>query len=329
MSKPYKVALIGGGNIANLHLDGIKRHSEDFIPWAVIDPNADNARTCSEKYGIEQIFSTVRELIESKGADCAIVCTPTHIRQQVVLPLLDAGLPVLCEKPFAETYNEAATMAECAGKSNTKLAINQNFRQHYSFDIAKEALRDSKLGKPLYMVHTSCGLRRDVGWRNERSRYAMSVMCIHWFDGYRYMLGQEPISIYCRGVNSPATEGHDDTAISAILDFPGGTVVSLSFSMSSYANADNCLLDCENGSLVMEYSQLTLILDGQEPVIKKNPYDKVEATHLLLSDLMRAHENNDLPTTSAEDNLKSMQILEAAYRSFTEKRLVKISEVLN
>jgi hypothetical protein len=75
---------------------------------------------------------------EDGDIDFAVVCTPTNMRTQVVLPLVDAGVPVFCEKPFAETYAEAREMASAARVSGIPVAIDQNFRRFFAFAKARD-----------------------------------------------------------------------------------------------------------------------------------------------------------------------------------------------
>jgi predicted dehydrogenase len=178
----------------------------------------------------------LEELIAKTRSDAAIVCTPTHVRKDVVIPLIEAGIPVLCEKPFAETYAEAALLAQAAESTGTPLAVNQNFRRHFTFALGRAILKEGRLGRPLHLVQVAHVLRHDAGWWLERRRYVMSVMSVHWFDGCRYLLDDEPAWVCCRGVNSPATEGGEDTAVSVLLQFAKGTVVSLSESFSSFTD---------------------------------------------------------------------------------------------
>jgi len=324
---PCRVGIVGAGNISKLHLEGIARHPDRARVVALCDPDGRALEARAAEHGIRRAYTDLGELVAGAGLDVAIVCTPTHVRADVVLPLVEAGIPVFCEKPFAETYTEAARMELASREAGVPVAVNQNFRRHFTFAVAREVLARGELGGPLHLVQSVQHLRRDRGWRLERSRYVMAVMSIHWFDGYRFLLGDEPETVYCRGVNSPATEGGNDTAVSVVLEFRKGTVASLSESFSSFARESLCSLDCEAGGLVMDYPLLTEVRGDGERIEHANPFDKAEATWHLLDDLMKAAEEGAEPETSAADNLKSMRVLEGAYRSMKEGRVVRMEEI--
>lgn len=323
----YRIGIVGAGNISKLHLNALARHPEQMKSVAICDPLLQNRRDRAAEFGIGQTFADVEEMISTAEFDAAIICTPTHIRKAVILPLIEAGIPVFCEKPFAETFAEAKAIEQAARIAGVPMAINQNHRRFFTFVVARNLLKKSALGKPLHLTQVASGLRRDVGWRLDRKRYVMAVMSIHWFDGYRLLFDQEPASIYCRGINSPATEGGEDTAVSVILQFPDGAVASLTESFSAYAPNRVCTLDCQHGGLDLSYKEVIEIHADGAKIRHENPFDIIDATYFLLDDLMTALAVGREPETSAADNLKSMQIMEAAYRSLTENRVVNLEEV--
>jgi predicted dehydrogenase len=324
---PQRIGFVGAGNVSELHLAGIARHADRVTAAAMCDPDASALAARAAEHGIERTYPGVREMIAGGGMDAAIVCTPTHVRGEVIAPLIEAGIPVLCEKPFAESYAEAAETARLAGAAGVPRAVNQNFRRHFTFDLARQVLAEGELGRPLHLVHAAAALRRDSGWRLDRDRYVMAVMSIHWFDGYRFLLGEEPESVFCQALDSPATDGGPDTAFSAVLRFPSGVVASLSESFSSFTRPQTCCLDCEAGGLMMGYDKLVVVRPDGQTVEHANPYDKTEATYWVLADLLDAVAAGRQPETSATDNLNSMRILEAAYRSAREHRVVRLEEI--
>jgi len=324
---PFRIGLAGAGTISTLHLEGMLRHPERARPVALMDPDQATLQRRAQEYGIDQTYTDLSDLIDHARLDAAVVCTPTPVRADVVIPLLEAGIPVFCEKPFAETYAEARRIADASAATGVPVAVNQNFRRHFAFAVVRDHLARGDAGKPLHLTQISKYIRHDTGWRLDRDRYVMSVMTIHWLDAYRWLFNEEPYRIYVRGVNSPATEGGKDTAISLILEFPSGIVVSLSESFSSFAGGNCCSLDCERASYELDYGQARLCMPGKEKVELRNPMDKADATYHLLDDLLDAVENGRDPETSAADNLKSMRLLEAAYRSLETGLVVNPKEI--
>ncbi len=321
------MGFVGAGNITKLHFEGISRHPDRVVVAGLCDPDKDTLIVRGEEFGCKGLYPDVEAMIADGGIDVAIVCTATHVRSSVLLPLIQAGIPVLCEKPFAETYAEAVEIEKAANHVGVPIAINQNFRRHFTFHIAREILQKKELGRPLHLVQNEAWLRRDRGWRLERNRYVMSVMSIHWFDGYRFMLNDEVERVCCGHINSPATPGGEDTAVSMLLRFREGTLVSLSDSFSSFTKQNYCGLDCEKGGLILDYNGLKEIREDGSVIEHTNQYDKAGATYYVLDDLIDAVEQSRSPETSVADNVHTMRILEAAYRSITENRSIAMEEI--
>lgn len=323
----FRVGIVGAGNICRLHLEGIARHPDRMRVTALCDPDTDALGARAEAWQIAEVYADLEGMLARAQLDAAVVCTPTHVRKDVLAALIDAGIPVFCEKPFAETFAEAAEIERRARDRGVPVAINQNFRRHFTFFLARRLLAQGHLGRPLHLTQVTGALRRDRGWRLERQRYVMAVMSIHWFDGYRYLLGDEATEVYCRAVNSPAAEGGRDTAVSVLLQFSKGAVACLTESFSCFAGASCCILDCELGGLAMGYDRLEEVRADGQRFEHRNPFDKAEATYVLLDDLLRAAAEGRPPETSAADNLRSMRILEAAYRSVEEERPIRPAEI--
>lgn len=325
-TRTYKIGIVGTGNVSRMHLEGMARHRDLVEIHAACDPNEQSLRQRSREFDIAHTYASLNDMLDKTDIDAAVVCTPSHLRKEVLLPLLQAGVPVFCEKPLAETYESAREIADWSRHYQVPVAVNQNFRRFFSFHTAREILRQGALGQPLHITQAVNNVRRDTGWRLERERYIMAVMSNHWFDGYRYLLQDEPATIYCRGLKNQSGQ---DNAVSVILEFPQGTVVSLTESFNSVTGLNGATLDCEHGGLVMHYDRLQIIdALGQEETVL-NPFDKPEATFCLLYDLLRAAEEGRQPETGIEDNLKSHKLMEAAYYSMEHNRVVELADFGN
>jgi predicted dehydrogenase len=323
--QPYRVGIVGAGNILKMHMEGMRRHPDRLVPAALCDVDAVRLRAAADKWSIPAHYEKLEDMLCNEALDAVVVVTPSHIRRDVLEPIMEKHIPVFCEKPLAETYSEAASIAAAAARLGAVAAVNQNFRRFFAFEMARERLAAGTVGKPRHLSQTVLGWRRDQGWRMERDRYVMSVMSIHWLDGYRYLFNEDPRSVYCSAAEFPDISA--DTAVSVTLDFPSGVLVSLNESFSSRQRYLHACLDCESGSLLLDYKGLVQIAgDGTREEIP-NRYDKPEATVSLLLDLCEAAAENRQPLTSMEDNLRSMRLLEAAYRSLTEKRIVNLEEI--
>lgn len=69
-------------------------------------------------------------------------------------PLLEAGILIFVEKPFADKNPEAKSIAEEASRRQVPISINQNFRKHFKFDFIRGLIQEGIIGK-LEGIHFS------------------------------------------------------------------------------------------------------------------------------------------------------------------------------
>lgn len=325
MMKQFNIALIGCGNNAHMHLEAYQSHTDRVRLVAACDPVADHLHTMCQKYGIERGFFSLEEMIAQAEWDVGVVCTPTHIRTQVVDTLAAAGKHVFVEKPFADSFEDAQHMVKSCQQADVQLAVNQNFRDHYPFELARELVAQGEIGPVVSIVHQELMFRQDHGWRTQLQRHALAVMGVHWFDGFRRILDDDAASLFCATRSSAAIDSVGETEATVSITFKQGTLVSYTESFSSPLNRTETVVLGETGALVLTYDNTRLFdLHDRNTPRKQwdNPYrgaNKAEATFLGINRLLTAVEQGSEPANSGQDNLKTIALLDAAYRSAEER----------
>jgi predicted dehydrogenase len=146
---PPKIALIGAGWAArNAHLPGFKAAG---VPVAAIcDLNPVPANTLAKQYGIANVYSDYKEMIEKEQPDSVHVLLPNVAHREPVLFALAAGANVLCEKPIATSVAEAREMFDAAKKANRTLMAAQSWRFESSSRAVKRLIDAGELGEIYY-----------------------------------------------------------------------------------------------------------------------------------------------------------------------------------
>jgi predicted dehydrogenase len=316
-----------------MHLDGYRNHPERIRLVAACDPNDQNRERIRQDYGIERGFTTLEQMIEGADWEVGIVCTPTPVREDVVQTLARARKHVFVEKPLADGYDSAVRMVSACAEAGVRLAVDQNFRYHYPFDIARRFLREGRLGKVHGILHEDLMFRQDRGWRVECPRHALSVMGIHWLDGFRWMLeDRNAVSVTCRTHSSSAIECRGETDAHLLIAFEGGETATYVESFSSPLSRTETLVFGETGLLKLGYAGATFYSSqdrSHAEDLDANPYGgsrKPESTYRCLDELLTALEEDREPSNSGADNLKTIALLEAAYRSAERQQAVPLEE---
>jgi predicted dehydrogenase len=328
----FKLAVIGSGNISRMHFEAYLAHPERVQVVAACDIDRENVDEKCQRYGIAHGFSSLDEMIERAEWDIGIVCTPTSVRREVVEQLAAAGKHIFVEKPFADSYEEALQMVNTSRRAGVSLAVNQNFRYHYPFEAARRLIAQGTIGSVVSVIHQDCMFRQDVGWRIQMSRHAMAVMGVHWFDGFRWMLSDEAVSLICHTSSSPAITCKGETDASALMRFAKGTLVTYVESFSSQAGRTETRVIGEAGTLLLDYDQLSLFDRAHRTLARErweNPLrgpHKPEATFEGLNLLLTALEQQGEPANSGHDNLKTIALLDGAYRSAETGQVISFHE---
>lgn len=149
--KRLKVGIIGCGGIANgKHMPSIQAADMADIV-AFCDIVQERAEKAKKEYGTEdaKIFTDYRELIQEE-LDAVYVLTPNRSHSFITVAALEAGKNVMCEKPMAINYEEAAKMLDAAKKSGKLLTIGYQTRYFPTSQFLKTECENGALGDIYY-----------------------------------------------------------------------------------------------------------------------------------------------------------------------------------
>jgi len=190
------IALLGAGRMARVHARAIGAAGAKLV--TVFDVIETAAASLASDTGAVAARS-VEEALHHPEVDAVVVVTSSDTHVNCVIQAVEAGKAVMCEKPLAPSLSDAQRCIDVLGDRarNVFLAFNRRFDPGHS--ALKKAIDASEIGKleqltitsrdpsppPLEYIPNSGGLFRD--------------MMIHDFDMARWLLGEEPVSIYSRG----------------------------------------------------------------------------------------------------------------------------------
>jgi predicted dehydrogenase len=329
MGKVFDIAMVGCGGVSPMHFQGYASHPERVRVVAACDPDAARAAAAGQQWNIPAIYHSLEEMIDGARWDVAVVCTPTPVRESVVRALASAGKHLFVEKPMADSLEEARRMVDTATKAGVRLAVDHNFRDHYPFDQARALIEAGRIGPVIGVTHQDLFFRQDRGWRVQHPRHALAVMGIHWLDGFRWMLESEARSLTCQTHRSRAIECIGETDAVVQMAFTSGASVSYTQSFSSPLALTKTLVLGESGLLVLDYDGIALHVKSAAKTPTErwpNPYagtKKPESVFAGLERLLTAIETGQEPSNSGADNLRTVALLDGAYRSAAEHRLVR------
>lgn len=127
-----KIALLGvGSHSRNEHIPALTHLLEtrnDFTVQAVCDLNQVQASAMAEQLGAPVVLTDLHELLQDKQLDGIISVTPTPLTCDLTCQIMEAGIPVLMEKPLGASMEEAEKVVRCAATTGTPVMVGMNRR---------------------------------------------------------------------------------------------------------------------------------------------------------------------------------------------------------
>lgn len=228
-----RVAVVGAGIIGRPHIETIGT-SDGFVLSAIVDP-APEAPQFAADHGVPY-FPDIEGLLEARAADAVIVASPNHTHVPYATLLLEAGIPVLLEKPVANEAADAEKLVVIVERTGVPLLLGHHRRHNPIIKAAKAAIDAGRIGEMVTAVVNSTLAKPapyyNTEWRRTPGQGGpLAINMSHEIDLLRHFFG-EAASV--RAVVSHARRNSpvEDTA-SAIVTFRNGGIASLTISDAS------------------------------------------------------------------------------------------------
>ncbi|MEL6682610.1 MAG: Gfo/Idh/MocA family oxidoreductase [Pseudomonadota bacterium] len=221
------IAVIGAGLIGRRHIEQAIAQAE---LCAIIDPSNDAAALAAE-VGAPH-FSDLAECLAQLRPDGAVVATPNHLHSEHAVLCLNAGVPLLIEKPIADRLGAADVITQTAARTGVPVLIGHHRRHNPIVRRAKTVIDDGELGE-IVAIHGQFWLYKpdeyfQSAWRKRAGAGPTLINLIHDIDLMRYFCG-EIIEISSMRANRQRNQAVEDTA-AVILRFANGALGSFSLS---------------------------------------------------------------------------------------------------
>ncbi|MEN6577816.1 MAG: Gfo/Idh/MocA family oxidoreductase [Phycisphaerales bacterium] len=143
-NEKLNIAGIGVGGRGADDLDGVQ--SENIV--ALCDVNAKNLAAAAQKYPGAKLYTDWRKCLEQKGIDAVVCATTDHTHAFVNIWAMNRGMHVYCEKPLANSVEEARMVRETYLKNKGKIATQMGTQIHASDNYRRmvELIRGGAIG---------------------------------------------------------------------------------------------------------------------------------------------------------------------------------------
>jgi predicted dehydrogenase len=210
-----RVGLIGAGSMGSLHARVLAGSAATELAW-VSDPDRPAGERLAERFGSMWVAEP-----EISEVDAVVVAAPTQFHHAHAMAVVEAGLPLLVEKPIADTIAEVEDVIDASRRRGTVLMCGLLERFNPAVRTAAEIARE-----PLHITtvrHSPYAERIRTG--------VASDLLIHDVDLVVRLMGQPPMSLTGHyGYFEPRSVSSSEDVAEATLRFAEGQIASLSVS---------------------------------------------------------------------------------------------------
>ena len=348
MRKDFRIGILGSGFIVSeCHLPAYRKAG--FQPVAIASRTRAQAGKVAGKHGIPVVHDSYQALLDDPAIEVLDIAVPPNAQ----LALIKAACGrktvkgILAQKPLGMNYAEAVEAVEVCEQAGIVLAVNQNMRYDQSVRAAKTLLDNGTIGEPIFATIDMRGIPHWMPWQADLGWLTLRIMSIHHLDCFRYWFG-DPEGIYCSVRSDPRTKfPHRDGICAYILEYSNGLrCVGIDDTWTGPAKegcpGDNRIqwrIEGTNGLAIGDIgwckepyttpSTIRYAAKGDkgfhEPKWTESWFP--DAFIGTMSQLLIALEQRTEPEIGGRDNLKTMALVDAAYKSATLSGSVWVHEI--
>lgn len=331
MAGRVRLGLIGCGFFAQNHLHAWKDLEPEGVDLvAVCDIDEAKAKAAAEKFGVPRWYTDAETMFHESNLGLVDIATQMRTHLPLVEMAMRHRVPTIVQKPFGQNIAEARRMTSAANARGIFLAVHENFRFQRPLLKIAEIIKSGAIGTPSWgriSFRTGYDIYGGQPYLAKEERFVLIDVGVHVLDVARVFLGEvEHLTAELQRRN-PRAAGEDTATM--LLRHSSGAVSMVECTYGSRRLPDSfpeTLIEIEGdtGAIVSRIgSRIEISVNGEMTVSEEDPdvlpwaerpwhvaQDSVLNTCRHMLERLKAGKPAD---TSAEDNLKTFALVEAAY----------------
>jgi predicted dehydrogenase len=345
--KDFRIGVLGSGFIVrDCHLVAYRKVG--FNPVAIASRNPEHAKQVAQRHQIATTYENYEQLLDDRSIQVLDIAVPPNVQVALIKSACQRGTVqgILAQKPLGMNYADALDAVEACEQAGIALAVNQNMRYDQSVRAGKTLLSNGTLGEPVIATVDMRGIPHWMPWQKDLGWVTLRIMSIHHLDTMRYWFG-EPERIYCSLRPDPRTQfPHQDGICAYILEYASGLRCICVDDTWTGPAREGCpgdiyirwRIEGMNGLAIGDigwcqepYTQPSTIRyaakgdkEFHQPTWSESWFPDAFAG--TMAQLLVALERGKQPEISGRDNLKTMALVDAAYKSAEEHRAIDLAK---
>lgn len=314
---PLAWGIVGAGRIAQSYAQAFSA-CWDARLVAISDTHELAARRLAKTVGCAS-FGSHLTMVAEVDLDAVLVCTPPNVHATVCCDLLQAGIPVLCEKPFGTSIEQALTIAEAAQRTGTLVSMASKYRFVEDVQEAKHVVDEGCIGEIQWCdIGFTAHVDMRHRWNAEPRVSGGGVLRdngSHAFDLLRFFLG--PLSSV-QAVEGPRSQGLSvEETVHCVVRSQTGALGQIDLSWGLHKSTPHYIMLCgTQGTLTVGWQGSGYQRAGISTWVPLGKgYDKLQALCRQVEHVSEAVRGTAPLCVTLEDALASVHAIEGAYKA--------------
>jgi predicted dehydrogenase len=247
-SSKLRWGVLGAGNIAGKFL-AVFPQCKLARAVAIASRSQERAQQLAQRHGLARAYEGYEKILADLDVDIIYNALHTGLHAEWSIRALEAGKPVLCEKPLARNAAEAEAMFDAARRTGRFLMEGFMYRFHPQMANVRRLLDDGVIGrvKLIEAGYTNPRSHDDTPkWRKDWGGGAMMDLGCYTVDICRVIAGATPVDVTGRLIKHP--QGEADETMTGILRFPDNCL-GLIYASFGMARTHYCRIFGEKGQI--------------------------------------------------------------------------------
>jgi predicted dehydrogenase len=341
----YGIAIVGCGGIVNYaHLPAYAAHGLRVL--GCYDVNAEAAKETAERHGLGRVYASLGELLADEAVEIVDVAVQPWHQRAIAEAALAAGKHLLLQKPLAVEVADGVAIIEAGRRAGRKVAVNQQMRWTGGIAAARQLIAAGYVGQPTdVQIQVSVTTPWSMWpWLQRSPRLDVLYHSIHYLDTVRSLVG-DPEWVTARHARYPGQTEVAETKTLTVLDYPSGLQALIAVNHHNETGGSHAIFRVIGTGGIVE-GTIGLLAEypagGLDTVRCRQADDPADVWHDIplttlwmpdafigtMGSLMEAIQSDGVPVTDAADNLTTLRLVHACYRSAAENRSVRLEEVI-
>lgn len=328
-------AVIGCGFFAVNHLNAwkdIAGTSDGARIVALCDRDPARLAEAAARFRVPRTYRDAAEMFAAEKLDFVDIATTARSHRALVELAASHGVPAICQKPLAPTFDDARAMVAACEAAGVPLMVHENFRWESPIMAVRQAIDDGAVGRPFWgRVSFRSGYDVISGqpYLAEGERFIIEDLGVHVLDVARFLFGDVDRLMATTARVNRRVKGEDVATMLMIHSGGATSVVDCSYSSRLEEELFPQTLieiDGDEGSIRLSAGyRLSVtsndgvrVRDVSPPLLPwaERPWHVVQESVLLIQKhWVETLRKGAEPATNGRDNLKTYALVEACYRS--------------